>query len=109
MANYDYGKEGDVSWWGIAGYAKFQASSTWALVGRFEYLDDEDGGFMTIGQTAQTFTLTSDHTLAGGLRMRLEYRGDFTDSPFFLDDDGDFQDSQHAVLVGLVYAFGTRF
>ena len=26
MANFDYGKEGDVSWWGIAGYAKFQAT-----------------------------------------------------------------------------------
>ena len=22
MANFDYGKEGDVKWWGIAGYAK---------------------------------------------------------------------------------------
>jgi hypothetical protein len=109
MGNFDYGKEGDVSWWGVAAYAKFQARPTWALVGRVEYLDDEDGGFMTLGQTAQTFTVTSDHTLAGGLRMRLEYRGDFTDAPFFLDDDGDFQDSQHAVLVGLVYTFGSRF
>jgi hypothetical protein len=106
MANYDYGKEGDVNWSGIAAYAKFQASSQWALVGRFEYLDDEDGGFMTIGQKAQTLTLTSDHTLSGGLRMRLEYRGDFTDSPFFTDDDGDLKDSQHAVVVGLVYVFG---
>ena len=109
MANYDYGKEGDVKWSGLAAYAKLQASPQWALVRRFEYLSDESGGFMTLGQKAQTLTLTSDHTLAGGLRMRLEYRGDFTDSPFFVDEDGGLKDSQHAVIVGLVYAFGSRF
>lgn len=109
MANYDYGKEGDVKWSGIAAYAKFQASPQWALVGRLEYLADEDGGFMTLGQKAQTLTLTSDHTLAGGLRMRLEYRGDFTDSALFVDEDGGLKDAQHAVIVGLVYAFGSRF
>jgi hypothetical protein len=108
MANFDYGKEGDVTWWGIAGYAKYQARDNWALVGRYEYLDDEDGGFMLIGDKAQTITLTSDHLIAGGLRLRLEYRGDFTDSPFFTDDDGDTKDSQHAVIVGLVYSFGGK-
>ena len=66
MANYDYGKEGDTSWWGIAAYAKLQVKPSWALVGRYEYLDDSDGGFMTIGQKAQTLTLTSDHLVAGG-------------------------------------------
>ena len=43
MANFDYGKEGDVKWWGVAGYAKLQASPNWALVGRYEYLDDTRG------------------------------------------------------------------
>jgi hypothetical protein len=108
MANYDYGKEGDVNWSGIAAYAKYQATPKWALVGRFEYLDDEDGGFMTIGQKAQTLTLTSDHLLAGGLMLRLEYRGDFTDNPFFTDEDGSLKDSQHALIVGMVYAFGGK-
>lgn len=108
MANFDYGTEGDVSWWGIAGYAKYQARENWALVGRYEYLDDTDGGFMLIGQKAQTITLTSDHLVAGGLKMRLEYRADFTDSPFFTDDDGNLKESQHAVIVGLVYTFGGK-
>jgi len=108
MANYDYGKEGDVSWSGIAAYAKYQATPKWAVVGRYEYLDDTNGGFMTIGQKAQTLTITSDHLLVGGLMMRLEYRGDFTDSPFFTDEDGKLKDSQHAFIVGLVYAFGGK-
>ena len=108
MANYDYGKEGDVSWSGLAAYAKVQVKLGWSLVARFEYLDDEDGGFMTIGQKARTLTLTSDHLVAGGLKLRLEYRGDFTDSPFFEDSKGGLKDSQAAVLVGLVYSFAGK-
>jgi Putative beta-barrel porin-2, OmpL-like. bbp2 len=108
MANYDYGKEGDVSWSGVAAYAKFQATPGWAIVGRFEYLDDDDGGFMTIGQKARTLTLTSDHLVAGGLKVRLEYRGDFTDSPFFTNEHGDSKKSQSAFIVGLVYGFGGK-
>src|SRR6185503_17253715 len=88
MANLDYGKEGDVSWWGIAGYAKYAASDKWALVGRYEYLDDTDGGFMTINGKAQSVTVTSDHLVAGGLKTRLEYRTDFADDPFFSKSDG---------------------
>ena len=108
QANYDYGKEGATTWWGIAAYAKYQATPSWSLVGRYEYLDDTDGGFMTIGQKAQTLTLTSDHLIAGALKLRLEYRGDFTQHPFFTDDTGELKDSQHALLVGVVYTFAER-
>jgi hypothetical protein len=108
MANVDYGREGDTTWKGVAAYAKVQVRPNWALVGRYEYLDDEDGGFMTIGQKAQTVTVTSDHLVYGGLKLRLEYRGDFTDSPFFEDEDGRLKTSQSAVIVGVVYAFGAK-
>jgi hypothetical protein len=108
QGNFDYGKEGDTTWWGVAAYAKVQMKPSWVLVGRYEYLDDTDGGFMTIGQEAQTVTVTSDHLVAGGLKLRLEYRGDFTRDAFFADHEGETKDSQHAVLVGLVYAFGGR-
>ena len=47
MGNFDYGKESDVSWWGIAAYAKLQARPNWAVVGRYEYLDDSEGGVET--------------------------------------------------------------
>jgi hypothetical protein len=40
--------------------------------------------------------------------MRLEYRGDFSDSPFFADDKGKLSKSQHALIVGLVCAFGGK-
>jgi hypothetical protein len=108
MANFDYGKEGDVKWWGVAAYAKLQAKPNWALVGRYEYLDDTEGGFMTIGQKAQTITLTSDHLVAGALKLRLEYRADLTDDPFFVKSDGTLKKSQSAAIVGLVYGFGGK-
>jgi len=108
MANFDYGKEGDVKWWGIAGYAKLQAAPTWALVGRYEYLDDTKGGFMTIGTKAQTVTVTSDHLIAGSLVMRLEYRTDFAKEPIFPKDDGSTKKSQTTLTAGLVFGFGGK-
>jgi predicted porin len=108
MGNFDYGKESDTSWWGIAAYAKLQARPNWAVVGRYEYLDDTDGGFMTFGQKAQTFTLTSDHSIAGSLKARFEYRLDKTDGDFFTDHDGDLKDNQSTITVGLVYSFGSK-
>jgi hypothetical protein len=106
MGNFDYGKEGDVEWWGIAAYAKFQATPSWSVVGRYEYLDDTKGGFMTFGTKAQTITVTSDHTIAGALKARLEYRTDFADEDIFEKDDGSFTGSQTTLSVGVVYSFG---
>jgi hypothetical protein len=108
MANYDYGKEGEVSWWGIAAYAKYQAAASWTLVGRYEYLDDTDGGFMTFGTKAQSITVTSDHLIAGALKARLEYRTDFADDPIFPKDDESSEKSQTTLTVGLVYSFGGK-
>jgi hypothetical protein len=108
MGNFDYGKEGDVEWWGVAAYAKYQATPEWALVGRYEYVDDSEGGFMLLGTTGQSLTVTSDHLIAGGLKARLEYRTDFADQPVFPTDDGIPKDSQTTLTVGLVYGFGGK-
>ncbi len=105
MGNFDYGKEGDVEWWGIAAYAKLQATPSWAVAARYEYLDDTKGGFMTFGTKAQTITVTSDHTIAGALKARLEYRTDFADEDIFETDDGSFEGSQTTLTVGVVYSF----
>ncbi len=109
MGNFDYGKEGASRWWGVAAYAKLQATPSWSLVGRYEYVDDTAGGFMTFGTTAQSVTLTSDHTIAGALKARLEYRTDFAGAAIFEKDDGSTTSSQTTLAVGLVYAFGDSF
>jgi hypothetical protein len=108
MGNFDYGKEGDVKWWGLAAYAKLQAKEDWALVARYEYLDDTEGGFMTFGTKAQTLTLTSDHLIAGDLKARFEYRTDFANDPIFAKNDGSSKKSQTTLTVGLVYGFGGK-
>jgi hypothetical protein len=108
MGNFDYGTQGDVSWWGTAVYAKLQAGEKWAVVGRYEYIDDTDGGFMTIDGKAQTFTVTSDHLVAGDLKMRLEYRLDKTDDDYFEKDSGSLTKTQSTFTVGLVYGFGGK-
>ena len=108
MANFDYGTEGPVSWWGIAAYAKLQATPAWAVVGRYEYVDDTDGGFMTIGTKAQSFTLTSDHLIAGALKARVEYRLDKTDGDFFTKSDSSLTDTQQTLTVGVVYSFAGK-
>jgi hypothetical protein len=108
MGNLDYGSEDAASWWGVAAYAKFAPSPKWALAGRFEYIDDTDGGFMTLGQKAQSFTLTSDHLVAGGLKTRIEYRLDRAEKPFFTDDAGRLKKSQGAFVIGVVYTFAGK-
>lgn len=109
MANFDYGQEGDVKWWGLATYAKLQALPSWALAGRFEYVDDTEGGFMTLGTQAQSLTVTSDHLIAGALKARLEYRTDFADDPIYPKDDGSLSTKQTTFTVGLVYGFNRKF
>jgi hypothetical protein len=53
-------------------------------------------------------TLTSANVVARALSLRLEYRGGFTQGPYFTDSDGQLKDSQPSVLVGLVFTFGGR-
>lgn len=105
QGNFDYGKEGDVTWWGAAAYAKVAPSAKWALAGRYEYIDDTDGGFMTIGDKAQSITVTSDHKILDSLNLKIDLRLDSTDGDFFVDEDGSPKDSQTAVIVGLIYSF----
>ena len=93
---------------GIAAYAKYQAKPSWALVGRYEYVDDTEGGFMLLGTTGQSITVTSDHLIAGALKARLEYRTDFADEDVFPTDDGTFKGSQTTLTLGLVYTFAGK-
>jgi hypothetical protein len=114
MGNFDYGTNAnavpgpeDAKWWGIAAYLRYQAQEDWAVAGRVEYVDDSEGGFMTIGEKAQSFTVTSDHTL-DDLIARLEFRLDRAESDTFFptDDASDpFVKSQPSLTVGLVYPF----
>jgi hypothetical protein len=112
MANYDYGKDRlageDVSWKGIALYARLAPSEKWALIPRFEFFDDTNGFMTGTAQKVKEFTITSEQKLGGKLLTRLEYRHDFSDNAFFTKD-GRPSKNQDNVTFGLVYAFSRTF
>ena len=112
MGNVDYGKDtvggADVSWKGLGLYAKAQASPIFAVIPRFEYYDDSDGGFTTgAAQKLKEFTVTAEIKHRQGLIMRLEYRRDWSDLDFF-EKGGSPRDSQNTFSIGWIYAFSTR-
>jgi hypothetical protein len=99
MANYDFGHESGVAplvgtaggtagfdsaeWTGMALYAKYDLSPTWALAGRLEWFDDKsgvrtgfggpDGGILN-DVDYYGYTLTSSWTLYEHVLARLFYR-----------------------------------
>jgi hypothetical protein len=112
MGNVDYGHDtvagADVSWKGGALYAKAQANPVFALIPRFEYYDDSDGGFTTgAAQIVKEFTLTAEVKHSRGLMMRLEYRRDWSDIGFF-SKGGSARDNQNTASIAWIYAFSTR-
>ena len=115
MGNFDYGSNSNAvptaggpeaaTWWGLAGYLRFQAQDDWAVAGRVEYIDDSEGGFMSIGEKAQSFTVTSDHAF-DDLIARIEFRVDRAETDdFFTKDDGTDAQTQPSLTVGMVYPF----
>jgi len=112
MANYDYGHDTFAGvgghWQGLAGYAKFQANKTIAVIPRFEWYDD-DAGFTTgTPQTLKEATVTLEAKALDNLLWRIEYRGDFSDQDVFKDNNGGFKDSQHSIGFGMLYSFSFK-
>ena len=112
MGNYDYGHDkvsrADVTWQGVALYAKAQVNPNCAFIPRFEYYDDSDGGFTTgAAQKAKEFTFTAEVKHSQGLIMRVEYRRDWSDIDFFTKNRRP-RDNQNTLSVGFIYAFSTK-
>jgi hypothetical protein len=111
MGNYDYGSDkvagSGVNWQGGAVYLKAQVNPYFAVIPRFEYYDDSDGFTTGAAQKLKEFTLTAEVKHSQGLIMRLEYRGDWSDVPFFVKGD-DAKDNQHTFSIGWIYAFSSR-
>ena len=124
--NYDWGHDAalDQTWQGVAAYLKYQANDWFAVVPRYEFVNDgctvtiqpvagepapTCAGFMTgTNQHVQEFTLTAEFKHKDGVVMRIEYRGDFAQNDFFPKDVGVFKKTQNELLVGWVYAFSTK-
>ena len=112
MGNVDYAHDtiegADVSWWGVGLYARKQVNPHVAVIPRFEYYDDTEGGFTTgAAQKVKEVTLTAEVKHTQGLVMRIEYRGDWSDVDYFVKD-GRPKDNQHTFVIGWIFGFSTR-
>ena len=114
MGNVDFGHEtvgkSDVNWHGIGAYLKYQPTSVFALVPRYEHYQDKDGFTTGVAQTVQEFTLTGEVKHKDGVMMRIEYRRDFSDVPFFIKkaDLKNLVKNQDTFTIGFVYAFSSK-
>jgi hypothetical protein len=111
-ANYDHGQDTvdgeSVTWHGVAGYAKYQPKDWFAFSPRVEWYRDKDGFSTGTAQTLKEATLTAEFKHKDGIIMRLEYRGDFSDEPFFPKKAADTVKNQNTFTVGVIYAFSTK-
>ena len=109
--NYDYGTDkesGARVWWqGVAAYGRYQPNSWFAVTPRWEFYNDAQGFTSGVAQKMKEFTITSEFKHKDGVIARLEYRHDYSDTPFYLKNN-TFSDHQDTFTVGMLYAFSTR-
>ena len=99
---------GSQHWVGIAGAARFQATSIFALAPCLEWFNDFDGFSTGTKQKVKEFTMTAEFKTGDALVTRLEYRRDWSDAPCFERGTGGTYKSQNTLLVGLVAYFGPK-
>jgi hypothetical protein len=98
---------------GIAVAGHYQATGTVAFAGRYEYLADGTGsGVATFGsgthQKLNEFTLTGEYKIPEGSLVRVEYRRDGADQPYFSKGTSSIVKGQSTLEVGVVAYFGPK-
>jgi hypothetical protein len=94
---------------GGAGYARYQLTPRFAVAGRTEYLTDHGGLYTGVSQSLREATITFEERLAAGMVLRQEWRGDFSNHPFFLTDTlGILKRQQNTATIGVVWWFGPK-
>ncbi len=97
---------------GIAVAARYQATSTMALAGRYEYVADGSGVGASIGtgttQDLNEVTVTGEYKVPQGMLMRLEYRRDGSDIPYFHKGTSKMVSGQSTLELGVVAFFGPK-
>jgi hypothetical protein len=110
--NYDYGQDKEtgakVKWQGIAGYARIQPTSWFALSPRAEFYNDTQGFTLGMAQKIKEITVTGELKSKDGFLFRMEYRRDFSDIPFFLKNASTQVKNQNTFTAAVIYAFSTK-
>ncbi|MDR0534677.1 MAG: porin [Verrucomicrobiales bacterium] len=102
------------TWFGVAGYAKYQFTDIFSLAGRVDYIHDSDSAaffskFQPFTGNADVWsvTLTAGFNLAENLTLRAEYRLDLGDDIQVDGTTGDYASSDvaHSAVFEVVYTF----
>ena len=91
----------DSGFFGLAGYAQYGISESFALGARFENFSEGEGDAK---QTVNSFTL-SGNIFAGPLTIIPEFRMDASDADVFKDKDDESTDSFSQIGIAAVYSF----
>lgn len=82
--NGDYSKRGDLSYWGVAGMARYSfIGDKLRLSARGEYLSDGDGLATGVSNKYYEGTLSLSVPVGGNAELRVEGRRDFADNAVF--------------------------
>jgi hypothetical protein len=110
-ANADWGADQnavapgeDALWSGVAGYARFAVTPTFAFSARGESFDDRDGARTGIAQSLSEFTITPELRLTDHLLVRADGRLDHSNHHVFEKGQG-LSDTQPTVLLDVIYSF----
>jgi len=95
---------------GAAAYLQYQATPKFAAAARFEVLQDRGGFYSGQTQTLKEFTLTGTRTFVDGFQAKLEFRRDFSNTPFFHTSGfgAPLKRDQDTALLGLIWWFGGK-
>jgi hypothetical protein len=114
LLNFDYGIDknpltGDAKFYGTSVAAKFAANDHFYISPRYDWYKDQNGFITATAQTIQEFTLTGDIRMKEGFALKLEYRRDWSNEPFFDRGNGLANaKSQNTLLAGFMVFFGPK-
>ncbi|MGH8672469.1 MAG: outer membrane beta-barrel protein, partial [Burkholderiales bacterium] len=112
LINFDWGLDEneragpeDVTWWGLAGYARYKWNDYFEPSLRVEYYKDNDGFSTGVDQSLWGVTLTLNTKIGLGnsgsmLILRPELRYDSSNEDFFTEDS-DFRDKEDQWTIGV--------
>lgn len=111
--NYDYGVDkhigkGEDRWTGIALAGRLAPNGWFALTPRIEWFNDATGFQTGTKQKVKEFTLTGEFKMKEGFLTRLEYRRDWSDTPFFERSGPGLVKAQTTLTAGFIAFFGPK-
>jgi hypothetical protein len=108
--NADFGRDRRTrqSWQGEALYLQYLVNDWFAITPRVEALRDPNGFMTGVAQDLQEATATAEFRHAQGFVVRLEYRVDVADRPFFLKGVSTTVRTQSIASAQCVVFFNSR-